>query len=122
MSNAVQSLIDKKIVTEEYIESVLKREKVSPTDIGSFAVPHGNPNFVNKTKLLIISLDEGVKWNKSIVKYVFLFAVSKEDFNHNFAPLTNFYKKLLRLNFNQEKLDLLKGDDLKNSLIKVFEL
>lgn len=122
LSNAVQFLLDKKIVTEEYIESILKREKASPTDIGCFAVPHGNPNFVNKTKLLIISVDEGVKWNKSIVKYIFLFAVSKEDFNHNFAPLTNFYKKLLRLNFNQEKLKLLKGDDLKNTLVNVFEL
>lgn len=122
LQNAVQTLVDNKNTDEAYLNSVLEREAISPTDIGCFAVPHGNPNFVYKTKLLIIALDKGVKWNKSAVKYVFLFAVSKEDFQKNFAPLTVFYKKLMRLNLNQEKIDELKSDDLKNDLIKILDI
>lgn len=122
LSAGINKLIDKKIVKREYLDSVIEREKISPTDIGCFAVPHGNPNLVNQTKLLIISLDEGVQWNKSVVKYIFLFAVSKEDFNKNFTPLTIFYKKLMRLNLNSEKIENLSKDDFKNDLIKLLNI
>lgn len=122
LSNGISHLIDKNIVKKEYLSSVLEREKISPTDIGYFAVPHGNPNFVNKTKLLIISIDNGVQWNKSIVKYIFLFAISKEDFNKNFTPLTSFYKKLMRLNINSEKINQINNHNLKNDLIKLLNI
>lgn len=122
LQDAIRTLVDNKNADEEYLNSVLEREAISPTDIGCFAVPHGNPEFVHKTKLLIISLDEGVEWNKSIVKYVFLFAVSKEDFKKKFTPLTVFYKKLMKLNLNQEKIVLLKEKDLKNNLIEILEI
>ena len=122
LSKAVQTLVDNKNVDAAYLNSVLEREAISPTDIGYFAVPHGNPNFVHKTKLLIVSLDKGVKWNKSTVKYVFLFAVSKEDFQKNFAPLTVFYKKLMRLNLKQEKMDNLKLNNLKENLIEALDI
>ena len=122
LSDVIQTLVDNKNVNSKYLESVLERESISPTDIGCFAVPHGNPNFVNKTKLLIISLDKGIKWNKSVVKYIFLFAVSREDFQKNFAPLTIFYKKLMQLNLNREKIKLLKQTNLKNNLIELLEI
>lgn len=77
LSSGIKALIDAKLVEPEYLNSVIEREKISPTDIGCFAVPHGNPNFVNKTKLLIICLDEGVKWNKSMVKYIFFICCIK---------------------------------------------
>ena len=122
LSNAIRTLVDSENVTEDYLNSVLERETISPTDIGCFAVPHGNPNFVNRTKLLIINVAKGVEWNKSNVKYIFLFAVSKEDFQKNFTPMTIFYKKLMQLNLSQEKINELEGNDLKNNLIKEMEL
>ena len=122
LSSGIKALIDAKLVEPEYLNSVLEREKLSPTDIGCFAVPHGNPNFVNKTKLLIICVDEGVQWNKSIVKYIFLFAVSKEDFNKNFTPLTIFYKKLMKLNLNLEKIDNTNDMIFKNNLLELLNI
>ena len=122
LSVGIKKLIEQKIVEKEYLDSVIEREKISPTDIGCFAVPHGNPNFVKKTKLLIISLDKAVSWNKSFVKYIFLFAVSKEDFNKNFTPLTIFYKKLMRLNLNSEKIEALSKENFKNDLIKLLKV
>ena len=122
LSSGIKALIDAKLVEPEYLNSVIEREKISPTDIGCFAVPHGNPNFVNKTKLLIICLDEGVKWNKSMVKYIFLFAVSKDDFNKNFTPLTIFYKKLMRLNLNLDKVDNINSKIFKSKLLELLNI
>lgn len=122
LSSGIKALIDAKLVEPEYLNSVIEREKISPTDIGCFAVPHGNPNFVNKTKLLIICLDEGVKWNKSMVKYIFLFAVSKDDFNKNFTSLTIFYKKLMRLNLNLDKVDNINNKIFKSKLLELLNI
>lgn len=82
-------------VTDQYVESLLEREKASSTDLGIIAVPHGNPDYVTETKMLIIRLAKPVYWGVSDVQYVFLFAVQREDFSR-LALIAQFYKKLSR--------------------------
>ncbi|TCS81024.1 BglG family transcription antiterminator [Pectinatus cerevisiiphilus] len=99
---AATSLYKDKLVTENYLESVIERENISSTDIELIAIPHGNPDFVRESKLVILRLQEPVHWEISDVSYVFMFAVSKEQFMANFALFSTFYKKMVRSNIRTE--------------------
>lgn len=83
-------------VSPAYLESLRAREALSSTDLGIIAVPHGNPDEVKKTQLVILRLKQPVDWGVSAVHYVFLFAVRREDFRDRFALITQFYKRLAR--------------------------
>lgn len=82
--------------TDAYLTSLLEREKMSSTDLDAIAVPHGNPDYVTQTQLLIVRLKKPVFWGVSDVQYVFLFAVKREDFRERFALITQFYKRMSR--------------------------
>ena len=96
LEKAAAYLKERGKVTDQYVESLLEREKVSSTDLDIIAVPHGNPDYVTDTKMLIIRLTKPVNWGVSDVRYVFLFAVKREDFSSRFALITQFYKRLSR--------------------------
>ena len=83
-------------VTPAYYGSLIEREQVSSTDLENIAVPHGNPDFVRKTRLLVVRLAAPVRWKFSDVQTVFVFAVSREDFQKRFRLISNFYKRLSR--------------------------
>ncbi len=95
---AADKLLEKNFVTEEFFQSVMMREEISATDIDDIAIPHGNPDFVLKTQLVIVRLKNSVRRVHSNVKLVFLFAVSREQFEKNFAVFSSFYKRLGRVN------------------------
>lgn len=109
-------------VNQEYFLSVMERENLSPTDVGGIAIPHGNPNFVNKTKLLIVKLSEPVMWRTSLVRCVFLFAISREQFQQNFSLFSSFYKKLVKSNMKDRAADIvaLSENELKKNLVKLM--
>lgn len=74
---ANQILMDKKIVKEGFYESVLNREKISPTELGQgVAIPHGLDKFVNENKVVIITLANPIPWGKSEVNVIFLLAIN----------------------------------------------
>ena len=87
-------LVKQGCVTESYFTSLLERDKISSTDLDTIAVPHGNPDYVTHTQLLLIRLKKPVFWGVSNVQYVFLFAVKREDFRDRFALITHFYKRI----------------------------
>lgn len=93
---AAGELLARGLVTEEYPNSVMEREEASPTDIMDIAVPHGSPEFVRETQLVIVRLARPLLWAYSEVRYVFMFAVSKAQFEKNMALFASFYKRLLR--------------------------
>ncbi|MDY3298453.1 BglG family transcription antiterminator [Selenomonas sp.] len=81
-------------VTPAYFDSLVEREQLSSTDLDNIAVPHGNPDFVQRTQLLILRLKTPVHWRLSDVQTVFVFAVSRADFQKRFRLISSFYKRL----------------------------
>lgn len=102
ITQAVTVLHQNNLVSEDYLESCIERENISSTDVDSIAIPHGNPDFVKETKLLIVRLHEPLYWKSSYVSYVFMFAISKKQFTENFALFSTFYKKLVNSSIRTE--------------------
>ncbi|WP_412518921.1 BglG family transcription antiterminator [Staphylococcus simulans] len=67
-------------VLEGYIESALERERMSSTYIGSqVAIPHGNPEKVLKSHVIVFKSPKGFYWKEQQVKLVFFLATTKQD-------------------------------------------
>ena len=124
IETAVGELSQNHMVSEDYLESIIQRENLSSTDVGAIAIPHGNPDFVNETQLVILRLKKPVHWSVSDVSYVFLFAVSKEQFTSNFALFSSFYKKLVRSNMRNEikKFGQADEQEFKSSLAHLLSI
>ena len=76
------TLYKKYLVDENYFESLLRREEVESTEIGSkFALVHGNPKFIQKSSLSYIKLKNPIKWKIDMVQYIFVIAAKPEDYN-----------------------------------------
>lgn len=124
IQRAVQELEQEGLVSDRYQQSVIERENISATDVDVLAIPHGNPDFVKETRLVIVRVKKPVHWSVSDVRYVFLFAVSKEEFTNNFALFSTFYKKLVRSNLRKEiqKMDWLSSGEFRDSLAHLLSL
>lgn len=75
-------LYEKGFVEEDFINSVLQREKMSATsfDFG-FATPHSlNETFIKQSVLSIAILDKPIKWGEYDIRLVILFAINKDDY------------------------------------------
>lgn len=112
------------IVTRDYVASCIERENISSTDIDFIAIPHGSPDFVKETKLMIVRLKEPLLWESSKVKYVFMFAISKEQFSKNFALFSKFYKKLANSTMRNKlkKLAQSSKKDFKQNMAQLLSL
>lgn len=122
LKRAAGELLEKGLVMEEYLASVLEREEASSTDLMDIAVPHGNPEFVRETQLVIVRLAKPVHWAYSEVKYVFMFAVSKSQFERNMVLFSNFYKRLMRGEVRNElkKHEKSSPEELRSSIAHIM--
>lgn len=63
-----------------FTQSVLERESMSSTCfLGTFAIPHAIDLNAKKTQICVLIEENGIKWDRSIIKYVFMITVSRED-------------------------------------------
>lgn len=68
------------ITSNDFISSVIKREKLSSTCfLNSFAVPHAIELNAKKTTFCILTSEEPFGWDGNNIKVVFMIAVSKKD-------------------------------------------
>lgn len=73
-------LLNLNYIKEQFIESVLEREKINSTAIGrGIAIPHGSPEFVNCSRLIVSILEKPITWGDEKVDIVFLICISSED-------------------------------------------
>ncbi|MDU4449008.1 MAG: BglG family transcription antiterminator [Staphylococcus lugdunensis] len=71
-------------VQEDYIHTALLREKASSTYIGhGVTMPHGDPDKVLKSHVLIFKHSEGFYWQEHEVKLVFFLAITPQDIHMN---------------------------------------
>lgn len=98
MESAICSMIrpleEEEFVTPEYCQSVLDREKTSSTSFSHIALPHGNPAFVQNTRLVIGRMKKPFMWDDSKVCCAFMFAVSPEVLKEKPMLFQTFYRIL----------------------------
>ncbi len=91
-------------VNEHYYASVLDRMKINDTYVArGIAVPHGLPENVLESIILVIILDEPIDWGENKVQIV-LFFVSDNEHPQEFNFLL---RKLLRVASSNEKTERL---------------
>ena len=98
----LKNLEERNIVNAKYRESLFMREKLSSTsfDTGA-AIPHGNPEFVNETKLSILVNQKKIPWGKEKVDVVLLLSIAKKDK----AKLGPIFSQLTDLLSDREKIE-----------------
>ncbi|MDY2970179.1 MAG: BglG family transcription antiterminator [Butyricicoccus pullicaecorum] len=77
-------------VTADFYDSVCKREAISSTSYGVWAIPHGAPSRVKHSCILLCISKDGISWEDNTVKLIFLLALnqqSKKDFSAIFDSL-----------------------------------
>ncbi len=81
LRQVAQNLVSHGIVNDDFIDSVMKRESISNTNMNEvFALPHPMELCANETKVSVILLDEPLKWNnEETVKIIFLLAIKQGD-------------------------------------------
>lgn len=97
-------------VTDQYHESILKREKTVSTYIGNgVAIPHGNSVFASDSKVVVAILDSPVMWNaEDAVEFVFLLAF-KINSKGDSRLIQLFYKGFLEMIETENSLNYLKS-------------
>lgn len=76
----VSPLVEKEFVDDNYLQSVLEREKLSTTAFETgVAIPHGNPEYVKQTSISVIVNEKKINWGKEKVDVVILFSIAKKD-------------------------------------------
>lgn len=81
ISQMCDDLYHKRYVTDEFKESVLKREHISSTSfIYGFSVPHSiSSGATKKSAISIAILENPIKWGEFDVRFVILLAIKEED-------------------------------------------
>ena len=83
-------------VADGFVDSVLERERIAPTDLDCIAIPHGDPNLVIDMHLVIGRASQGITWSDSTVNIIFLLAFSNQAFQCSPSPFSTFYRRLAR--------------------------
>lgn len=112
-------LENNKAIENEYIDSVLEREKFSSTYIGNgIAIPHGNPEKVLKSHIIIFKSKKDIKWKQYNVNLVFFLAISKKDLE----VAKNFIQSIAQLSeIEVKRMINLSDKQIKDNLINLIK-
>lgn len=112
-------LKNNKAIENEYIDSVLEREKFSSTYIGNgIAIPHGNPEKVLKSHIIIFKSKKDIKWKQYNVNLVFFLAISKKDLE----VAKSFIQSIAQLNeIEVKRMINLSDTQIKDNLINLIK-
>lgn len=80
---AVITLIGQRLVAAKrakpgIVASALKREQLSYTSFGNYAVPHADPDLIIKPTIVVCTLARPIKWGNEQVSIVFFLAMTKD--------------------------------------------
>jgi transcriptional regulator with AAA-type ATPase domain/transcriptional regulatory protein LevR len=112
-------LINKGYVKKEFLESVLRREEMSPTFMkGGMAIPHGDSHIVNKSAIVVAKLKNPVQWGRGNASIVCLPAFRINDQK----MIKSLLKPFLNLDFIKSWQDTTDLSQFKENLyIKMKE-
>ena len=114
-----KELENNNIIGEDFCESVLKRETMSPTSFAySLAVPHSLDLVSNRPIISIAILKNSIKWGEYNVKIIFLLATNNSDNE----MLRMFFDWMATTSINTEKITrLLKIKDYESFINEMMD-
>jgi len=82
-------------VNDGFLDDVLIREKDISTEVGNgVAIPHGNPDKVNKSVIFIVTLKEPILWKEDLVDLIFMICITKNQVGKANKLFRSFYEKI----------------------------
>ena len=91
-TEAINFLIEQTPFSDEkrkaqFQQSIIEREQLQSTYLDNgFAIPHGNPNYVEKTAISILLLDQPVEWGNQKADIIILLMI-REDETQKVEPM-----------------------------------
>lgn len=99
-----QKLLDKKLVNDDFIDSVIQREKLSSTCFeNKFAIPHAIKMNSKKTVISVLITPKPILWKDSNINFILLIAINEND-RKDFSKL---YESLISILCNEKNVKLL---------------
>lgn len=105
-------MIQRNLVSQSYVDSIMKRESISPTSFAShFAIPHAMQMSANKTAIATIILEKPITWGDYNVHLVIIIVIKQEE-RKDFMPL---YESLIPILTDKQKIEeLTKAKDFNH--------
>ena len=95
-------------VAKGYLDSVIERENINITSIGGgAAIPHGNMQYTNESKIVVAVLDEPINWGNEQVSVIFLLNILMKN-ESELAKWQAFYRQFILLTASKEQMDQMK--------------
>lgn len=80
-------------VNDGFLDSMLAREKISPTEMGNgIAIPHGISKYVLREKIVVMTLRKPIIWEKEKVDIIFCLAFNFKDKERSRKLISNIYR------------------------------
>lgn len=118
INNICDYLINLNYINENTKQEIIKREKLSSTEIGELvAIPHTMHEGIDKSFIVVAILNKAIVWEKEKVQIVFLVGISKKDQTILKSILEQIYKKILDSDLI---LELIKANNF-DEFMKKFE-
>ncbi|WP_208585952.1 BglG family transcription antiterminator [Gracilibacillus suaedae] len=96
-----ERLVHDGLVEEGYGHQALIRERAAATAIGGgMAIPHGDPNLVKRSAIIVATLKEPITWGTELVSLVFFLVLKQEPSDKR----RKLFHQLSRLAGNPEKV------------------
>lgn len=88
-----EELLSKGIIVPKAITNMISREDLGGTDMPiGVAIPHSNPKYVQKTKIVLTTLKKSMKWNEYNVNLIIMVCIAEEDRKMIKGILTDIYE------------------------------
>ncbi len=98
-----QRLIDGGDVGKRFIEKLLERENISPTNFEMIAIPHPIDYYSEKSVMEISVLKKPLPWGNTNVHIIAMFSVSRQDLS-DFSDIFSFMARVFNVSENLEQL------------------
>jgi len=104
-------------VKNGFCGDILEREQKSSTTIGNgIAIPHSKREFIEKSKICIIKLDNPVKWNEEDISLILILALKFEDVN----TTTQFFKNFYSILDNSSIIEKIKNSKKREEIVSLL--
>lgn len=119
LQKMLNRLVKDGYVEAEYEASLFKREEEFTTYIGNgIVLPHGNPQFVTKSTISIMTVKEPIKWGKDSVQLIVLLGLQKEELRQK--ELKKFFSVLHTISSDGKLLENILKEPDKMKLLAYF--
>lgn len=113
-----EKLIESGIVGNDFVQSVLERERLSSTCFyGNFAIPHALDMNAKKTSVGVLISDDGIPWDDKRIHIILMIAVKAEE-HELFMEL---YTGIVRVLKNQKNVSLITSSNTYEDFIQALK-